>query len=294
MAQASEIEASAESGSAYTFDPFSRHQFYTNVNRSLIEHAIELLTTTHPAGDAVRIVELASGTGAVTELILDALERRERTAEVVGVEPSPIAIRVAEERLEGRPVRFVRGDAEDLRRAIGEADAVFFCNAIHLVPDKDEAVANITSVLRPGGLFAANSSFYTGAYAEGSERFYHLWIRYALDWLREHHPDAPRSRHGKTTAMQWLTPEEYAQVMERHGLRMVFEQVETCQMPLRAWQDIGRYSLFIEGALKGVPVPIGADALEAAAARAFEDLGIHAVPRNWLQMVSRKVDPRAQ
>jgi ubiquinone/menaquinone biosynthesis C-methylase UbiE len=289
MAQASEIEPGTYSGSAYTFDPFSRHQFYSDVNRSLVEHAIDLLDAAHPKGTPLRVVELASGTGAVTEQILDALERHCRPAEVVGVEPSCDAIDVAERRLRGRPVRFVQGDAADLRRAVSAADAAFFCNAIHLVPDKDAAVATIAGVLRPGGFFATNSSFYTGAYAEGSERFYHLWTRRAIGWLRQHHPDVRLAHHGKTTAMQWLAPAEYVALLERQGLEVAFEQVETAQLPLRAWQDIGRYSLFIEGALPGVPVPIGADALEVAAAQAFDELQLHGVPRNWLQLVARRM-----
>ena len=290
MAQTSELEAGAHVASAYTFDPFTRHQFYADINRSLIEHTVGLLCEAHPADAHMRIVELASGTGAVTELVLDALDARKRTAEVVGVEPSPAAIHVAEQRLAGRPVSFVRGDADDLRSAIGEADAVFFCNAIHLVPDKDAAVANIKGVLRSPGFFATNSSFYTGAYTEGSERFYHLWTRRAIGWLRQHHPEVRLAHHGKTTAMQWLAPEEYAALLQRQGLGVAFEQVETALLPLRAWQDISRYSLFIEGALPGVPVPIGADALETAAAQAFEEMHLSAMPRNWLQLVAQRVD----
>ena len=51
------------------------------------------------------------------------------------------------------------------------------------------------------------------------------------------------------------------------------------QFPLRAIQDIGRYALFIEGALPGVALPIGAEALSAAAATAFADLHLEFVPR---------------
>jgi ubiquinone/menaquinone biosynthesis C-methylase UbiE len=292
MAQTSELNARPEAmvsyGSAYTFDPFTRHQFYTEINRSLVEHAVGLLDDANPHGAQVRVVELASGTGNITELVLDALERRGRPATVVGVEPSADAIDVAEQRLAGRPVTFLQGDAADLGRAIGKADAVLFLNAIHLVPDKDAAVAEIASVLHPGGFFAANSAFYNGTYPAGTERFYHLWIRRALGWMRQQHPDVRPSHHGKTPAMQWLSPDDYDAVLRRQGLELAFQETEQVQMPLRAWQDIGRYSLFIEGALPGVPVPVGADALEFAAAQAFEELQLNVVPRNWLQMVARK------
>jgi SAM-dependent methyltransferase len=242
-----------------------------------------------PAGEAVRIVELASGTGAVTAQILDALARRGRPATVVGVEPSLAAIHVARRDLAGRPVEFIQGESADLPRAGTAVDAIFFCNAIHLVPDKDAAVATIVETLRPGGFFAINSSFYEGAYADDSARFYRLWIRRAVGWLREHAPEVRIEHHGRTAAMRWLTPADYGELLARQGLETAYEQVDRVLMPLRAWQDIGRYSLFIEGALPGVPVPIGADALEASAAQAFAELALDSVPRNWLQIVARKL-----
>jgi ubiquinone/menaquinone biosynthesis C-methylase UbiE len=276
--------------STYTFDPFARHQFYARVNQTLVRTAIERLDADRPAGEHVRVAELASGTGAVTELILDELERRGRPATVVGVEPSFEAIDVARERLAGRDVRFVQGDSSSLATTVASVDAVFFCNAIHLVPDKQDAVAAIARVLAPRGFFACNSSFFTGAYAPGSERFYHLWTRRALGWLRRNHPEVRTSREGKALAMQWLSAAEYGHLLECNGLRVVSEEYDTALMPLRSWQDIGRYWLFIEGALPGVPIPIGADALEYAAAEAFAELGIGDVPRIWLQLVAQRAD----
>jgi ubiquinone/menaquinone biosynthesis C-methylase UbiE len=273
---------------SYTFDPFARHQFYHDVNQSLVRQAIGRLDADRPAGQHVRVVELASGTGAVTELILDELERLGRPATVVGVEPSAEAIAIARDYLDRRGVMFVQGDADELKRAGSDVDIVFFCNAIHLVPDKSAALRKIVQVLAPQGFFACNSSFYEGAYAPGSERFYRLWTRRAMGWLRENHPGVRPSRTEKATAMQWLTPEQYVAVLEENGMRPVVCEQETAQMPLRAWQDIGRYWLFIEGALPSIPIPLGADALEHGAAEAFQELGLTHVPRVWLQLVAHR------
>lgn len=274
---------------SYTFDPFARHQFYHDVNESLVRTAISTLDAARPAGQSVRVVELASGTGAVTELILDELERRGRPAAVTGVEPSFEAIEIARDRLRGRDVTFAQGDIDQLVALTPNADAVFFCNAIHLIPNKADVIGKIAQVLTTGGYFATNSSFYDGAYAPGSERFYHLWTRRALGWLRQHHPDVRPSKNGKTTAMQWLSADDYVRLLVESGLRVVTCEQEQAQMPLRSWQDIGRYWLFIEGALPGVPIPLGADALEYGAAEAFAELGLTEVPRNWLQLVGQKL-----
>lgn len=276
--------------SSYTFDPFARHQFYHDVNQSLVRSAIERLHADRPGGAPVKVVELASGTGAVTELILDELERLGRPGTVTGVEPSSEAIDIARDRLGDRGATFIQGDAGTLAETIRDADAAFFCNAIHLIPDKQDVIAEIARSLGPRGFFACNSSFYQGAYAPGSERFYHLWTRRALGWLRQNHPEARLSKNGKTTAMQWLSADEYNQLLERNGFRVAMAQQDEALMPLRSWQDIGRYWLFIEGALPGIPVPIGADALEYAAAEAFAELNLTTVPRYWLQLVGQRAD----
>lgn len=276
--------------SSYTFDPFARHQFYHDVNESLVRRAIQRVDAALPKGQAARVVELASGTGAVTELILDELERLGRPGSVVGVEPSSEAIDIARERLSGRSVEFIQGEADQAPQLGATADAAFFCNAIHLIPDKADVIRKLSAALRPGGYLAINSSFYTGAYAPGSERFYHLWTRRALGWLRSNHPGVRTSRQEKAMAMQWLSADEYGELLQSCGLRTVDRAEETVQMPLSSWQDIGRYWLFIEGALPGVPIPIGADALYNAAAQAFEELGLTAVPRVWLQLVAQKAE----
>jgi SAM-dependent methyltransferase len=275
--------------SSFTFDPFARHQFYTNVNRALVERTIAYLDRTHAPGETLRIVELASGTGAVTELILDALAAYGRTALLVGVEPSPEAIQLAQERLEGRPVTFVRGDAADLDAAMPRADAAFFCNAIHLIADKDACVAALADVLDVDGALAFNTTFYEGAYVAGSQPFYYALTRQSIGWLREHHPDVRLAHRGKSTARQWLTAAEYDELVARHGLAVTSLEEEPVQLTMRAIQDIGHYGLFIEGALPGVPYPIGAEALEVATARAFADLHLDFVPRHWLQVIASRV-----
>jgi ubiquinone/menaquinone biosynthesis C-methylase UbiE len=281
------IETSREHD-IYSYEAFTRHAFYAAVNRALVERAVTQLDA-RPAGEKLRIVDLGCGTGAITQMVVEALKKCGRDATVIGVEPSADAIRLAERRLEGAGmnVSFIQGDSADLARLGMRVDGLFFCNAIHLVPDKDEVIEQIAAALAPGGLFAFNSAFFNGTYAEGTERFYRLWTMQAMRWLRREHPEVKVSRDTHALAMQWLSQEEYVGLLHKHGFRVLHNELDEALMPLRAWQDIGRYWLFIEGALPGVPIPIGADALEASAAQAFDELNINAVPRNWLQVVAQ-------
>ncbi len=273
----------------YSYEAFTQHTFYASVNQALVERAVTHLDA-RPAGEKLNVVDLGSGTGAITQMIVEALKKRGRNARVIGVEPSADAIRVAERRLAGAEmdVGFVQGDAADLARLGVRADGLFFCNAIHLVPDKNQVVEEIAAALAPGGLFACNSAFFTGTYADGTERFYRLWTMQAMRWLRREHPEVKIARDAHALAMQWLSQDDYAALLRQHGFSILHNELDEALLPLRAWQDIGRYWLFIEGALPGAPIPLGAAALEAAAAQAFEELGLSVVPRNWLQLVAQR------
>jgi len=187
-------------------------------------------------------------------------------------------------------VQFVQGDADQLAHLVTDADMVFLCNALHLIPDKPDALRKIAAVLVPGGFLACNSTFFTGAQTPESERFTHRWIRRAFGWLRQHHPDLHPTHRGQSAsaALTWLSADEYVTLLEMQGFQMVERRLELAQLPLQAVQDIGRYRLFIAGALPGIPIPIGAEALTWAAAVAAEELTITEVPRIWLQLLAQR------
>jgi len=183
---------------------------------------------------------------------------------------------------------FIQGETADLPGLIHNVDAVFFCNAIHLVPDKLAAFRQIASVLASQGIFACNSAFFDGTYVPGTERFYRQWTRRAVGWLRKEHPEIRLSRDEKAMAMQWLTPEAYINLLKQSGFSEVETSQESAPISVEAWKDLGQYWLFIEGALPGVPLALGAAALEAAVYQTGEELGLTEVPRTWLQIVATK------
>jgi Methylase involved in ubiquinone/menaquinone biosynthesis len=277
----------------YTFDAFASHTFYTNVNRELVQQALAHFKD-RPVNSPLTIVDMACGTGAVTCLIAEELARQGRIAHahLIGVDPSAEALRLAQKNIDDLSfpvhVDFIQGESEDLPHLVHNADAAFFCNAIHLVPDKSGAFKQVVSILAPGGIFACNSSFYEGAYVPGTERFYRLWTRRAVGWLRKEHPEAHLSRDAKAMAMQWLTKDEYVQKMKENGFNDVETQESHTSISLDAWRDIGHYWLFIEGALPGIPLAYGAEALQTSVYKAGEELGLQSVPRTWLHMVAVK------
>lgn len=273
----------------YSYEPFTQHAFYTAVNAALVERAVAQLMIAQ-CHKQLRIVDLGCGIGTITQLILEALNRHGCPATVLGIDPSAEALTLAEQRLVGAhgTVHFLQGDAATLSQLEHPVDGIFFCNAIHLVPDKGAVLAQIAAALAPGGLLACNSTFFTGAYVPGTERFYQMYMRSALGWLRREHPQMRLSREGKVLARQWLSQEEYAALLHQQGFGILSSELEEVLMPLGSWQDISRYWLFIEGALPGVPLATGAEALVSSATQVFADLELTTVPRNWLQLVAQR------
>jgi len=259
----------------FSFTPFTRHPFFTEVNRWIVERVISPTRKT--------FVDLGCGPGAVTQLIVDRLGRR-ADARVIGVDPSASALERARTAIKGRVAEFVEGSAEWLSHLVPSADAVIFCNAIHLVPDKAKVLSEIRKVLKRGGVLAFNTTFFNGAYVEGTTGFWRRWVVRAVQVLRERGIEVQHD--GKAPARAFLSADEYANLLVQEGFRRPTVELLRVAMTPQSLEDIGRFSLFIEGALPGVPLEQGADALKEGLRRALDETGFSTVPRNWLECVA--------
>ena len=260
----------------FSFEAFTRHAFFTEVNRWIVDRVIG-------PGRGL-IVDLGCGPGAVTKLIL---ERLDPQARVIGVDPSESALARARDAIHSKAVEFMQGSAEWVSRLVSSVDAVVFLNAIHLVPDKAQVIAEIRRALHAGGVFAFNTTFFNGAYVEGTTGFWRRWVVRAVQVLRERGLDVQRD--GKAVARQFLSADEYADLCVQAGFARPKVELVRIEMTPESLEDIGHYSLFIEGALPGVPLEAGAEALKEGLRRAQEDTGFTNVPRNWLECLATAV-----
>ncbi len=274
--------------SDFTLEKFSQNPFYQEVNRRLVA-----LARLRPGQ---RVVDLGAGTGAVTRLLVAEMANGGslpvgQGAEVIAVEPSATATEVARRNLENigdAVVRFVQGGAERFSQLVRKpVDAVFFCNAIHLVKEKAAVVQEAYRSLREGGTFSFNTSFFQGAEPPESFQFYRRWMMKALRNLREKEGLFP-DRAQRALARQPLSREEYIALVEANGFHVRENEVVPVPMTLKGFEDISEYSLFIEGAMPGVPLESASKALKYGARGAFEELGLETSPRNWLLVVASK------
>ncbi|HEX6507257.1 MAG TPA: class I SAM-dependent methyltransferase [Chloroflexota bacterium] len=269
----------------YTFEAFAQHDFYRAVNVQLVEATLHIRSRI-PQLPIRRALDLACGTGAVTQLLVDALRRMREPAEVIAVDPSESALEKAR-RLVGNAAAFARGTAQAFSNVVSGVDVILFCNAIHLLPDKDVVLGEARKALNRDGVLGFNTSFYEGCYAPGTERFYKLWMLRAMQLLKQE--NGMRPDRTKVQAMRWLTPDEYRSLLQRHGFVVEDMHAEQAMMTCESWKDISHYSEFANGALPGVPTDVAIPVLQRAVTQAYDELGITELPRNWLQVVARSV-----
>ncbi len=262
-------------GDRFGFWRFARHPFFTEVNRWLVERVASL---------GPRFVDLACGPGAITELILAAKQRGLDL--IYAVDPSLSELDRARRRIASSLVRFIHGSAENLSRLVPQVDVVIFCNAIHLIADKQSVLAEVRKVVGPGGTFAFNTTYFKGCYVPGSERFWRYWALRAAQYLRGRGISV--ARDGRTQAMEWFSPEDYKAMVEASGFVDVSFRMHEVGLSPESLEDIGQFSMFIEGALPGVPLEDGAEALRETVRPAMQDVRLAGVvPRHWLQFIAR-------
>jgi ubiquinone/menaquinone biosynthesis C-methylase UbiE len=262
----------------FSFEAFTRHPFFTDVNRWIVERVI--------CPGRRKIVDLGCGPGAVTKLILERLDDA-RNAEVIGIDPSPSALSRARAAIHSKVVQFIEGSAEWVSRLVSSADAIVFLNAIHLVPDKAQVIGEIRKALKTDGVFAFNTTFFNGAYVDGTSGFWRRWVVRAVQVLRERGFEVQHSAHA--VARRFLTADEYADLCVQAGFNRPAVELVRIEMPPESLEDIGRFSLFIEGALPGVPLEEGASALKEGLHRTLAETGMRSVQRNWLECVATAV-----
>src|SRR4051812_41595328 len=99
----------------FSFEPFAKYSFYTAINRFLVQQALAPLLA-RSSDSPLTIVDLACGTGAISQLIAEEVTKQSRPARIIAVDPSAEALHHAQKQLGnvGVPVEFVQGESVHL------------------------------------------------------------------------------------------------------------------------------------------------------------------------------------
>ncbi len=269
-----------------SYEPFSQEPEYAAANRGFVE-SLDL------AG-AARFLDLACGTGAIAEIV----RGLHPGLAVVGLDMSHEQLLLAREHAvrpltRGARPLFVEGSANHLPLHDGDFDAVVMANAIHLFGDPSALLREVARVLRVGGLFALNTSFYAGTFVPGTERFYHEWMRQALNAAKGAASGADggrvprqRGRVGRAFSNRWRTPAEWASALGQHGFEVQKIHERPVTMDQRCFEAIGAYAGFAEVLLSGFPVTVASQALRAGVGPALATVGVREIPRLWLEVAA--------
>ncbi|MHA7875460.1 class I SAM-dependent methyltransferase [Roseivivax sp.] len=290
-----------------TYESYAQDNHYVSVNRQLVSE-VDL-------GAVSRVADLACGTGLLSRMLL---ERKPGLA-VCGIDLDPVQIELSRRGLEEDGARFhdsleawraaaeagqggvhLRVDsAMELPFADGEIDLVVIGNAIHMMPDRPAFLAEVARVLRPGGQFVFNSVFYAGTFVEGTEMVFTEMMKEAVLAMNELNaerktrgePPVPRKRGTVKRAFQqteWVSEAGWAEAVEAHGLRVTMSRQTPVAISQRGLELVGGYGGLAEVLMSGYPVDIASECMQAGVARAFANLEISEVPRNWLEVTAKK------
>lgn len=286
-----------------TYEPFSLEPEYLEANKGFVKRA--------PLADVARFLDLACGTGTVSRMLLEEAPG----AFLNGVDIDPVQIELATEEFtqSGHEVRRGFDLVEDVVLGkpvvvlgVGAADELPFpdetfgcvtiANAIHMMPDKARFVAEVSRVLKPGGLFGFNSSFYAGTYPPGTERHGLIWLQEATRFIDQlnrrlqaegRSDEVVRRVHGKTRAAfqnRWYSPGEWSGLLEDASFEVRDVHERVVMMDERCLAAVGAYGGLAEVLMSGYPVEAASMALQMTAGSGLKALHIDAVPRNWLEV----------
>ncbi|WP_342678220.1 class I SAM-dependent methyltransferase [Methanofollis sp. UBA420] len=163
------------------------------------------------------VLELGSGTGYVTEMVL----RASTAASVTCIDMDPAMLAVARRKETLRGVSFLEGDFRDIWPE-EQFDIVLTSLCLHHLSDQDRAavVRRIHTTLRPGGIFV-NGDVFRGVTSEEEERDCRLWQQaMAENGLPVEEIEAMLARREKNAACLNTLP-GYLQKMKDAGFRQI-------------------------------------------------------------------------
>ena len=102
-------------------------------------------------GEADTVLDVGSGTGALTSAVLSVVA----PDQVTGVDPSAAYVEYARSKIADRRATFEVGDGQQLRFADQTFDASISMLVVNFIPDPGRALREMVRVTRPGGVVAA-------------------------------------------------------------------------------------------------------------------------------------------
>ena len=272
------------------FGHFSAIPEYRQVNRALIAQLLDRLPNPFVH------LDVATGAGLVPQLIIEEATARGYRGRVIALDRDENALEIASAAVQGNEnvsVTFVHGDARDVRASVAEhlppegVDSVSIHDAIHEIEGEDNqrrVFTSLADVARSGAFLSINSSFTSTSMAVGNSlRGHGEWKLHFVRLI-----GAKRQRGIETLA--YRAPEDYKQMIEDAGFRVVHEEDREVFLTRAALKAISRYPEFVRGMARDLTFTrdVSLAELSDAMSAAVDKIRFDGVPRLWYGVIAQK------
>ncbi len=279
----------------YGYELFAETDEYLEVNKAIIGTWVTGMRESG-SSEVERVLDLATGVGTMMTLLLKELPKRERPREVVCVDMSDKALKLARLNLKRHVevLKLVHSPLQSLTLEPETVDAAVWGNGIHYLSADEQrtACANVRRSVRKKGWFFFNSAFYEEARPSKTLAFYRSQIGGAVRYLRSRGINRDRDRRHPDSA-NFLPLEHYRSLLEESGFEVErMEQLEA-RIYRSSLEKISGFSQYASGALHGYPPEAAATAMREAVPSSLEEYGMRDeqnepyIPRYWLSAIAR-------
>lgn len=283
-----------------TYEPFAKEPEYIQANKDFIQ--------TLDFDGVGLMIDIACGIGTMTDLILEVYPK---ILGVVGIDISRESLFLAKNHFkeegmwkgqatgnEVPEIFLAQATADILPLKDQSLDAAIMGNSIHLLPDETKLLREVYRILRPGAVFAFNSSFYAGTMPKESEKFHHEWAKQALAYMNLKDEESRKQGLGgihrkrgtvkRAFTKRWLSLQEWREILHRHGFEPRHVSERTVLLNQRCFEAIGAYAGLASVLLSGYPVNLASEALQMTVGPSLGAVNMTVVPRYWLEVAAIK------
>ncbi len=279
----------------YDFEPFAKTKDYLKVNRKIVKRWTETMFKKNE-GDIDRILDIATGTGTMVELLFSFLPSKFNRTNVICLDKSAEALDSAERNLLGKVqnLELIQAPIEDAKLSPRSVDIAIWGNGIHYLSEEGQknSIRNISRVLKPNGWFFFNTSFYDGARPTETLPFYRAQVKKAVEYLRSR--DIRRDKKdSRPEASKFHTKLYYEELLALANFKIIESKEFSVDLYKRSWEQISSFGQYAAGALHGYKISDAAIAMKKAVKHALEHHGQHDglngryIRRNWLAISAR-------
>ena len=279
----------------YNYEPFADTEEYRKVNGDITRDWIQIMVD-RGMGSLDRFLDIATGAGTMAQLFFDMLPSNLKESAVFCLDQSADALRLAKSRLEKEigSLTLINSSIQDIDLPAKSFDVAIWGNGIHYLDEQEHisSLESIRKVLKPGGWFFFNTSFYEEARPAETIPFYRAQVKSAVQFLKKQ--GIKRVKAGQKPESAKFHPRSYYEDLVRDaGFDLVGAQEFAADLTKEAWEYISSFQQYASGALHGYPEDVASDAMKNAVEPAIllhgevnED-GNHFVTRKWLSVCAR-------